>query len=375
MPLGKKLLADLGVDTVKQTLYATPSKEKGVEMPKTNNYTKNGTHQADLLFLPDDDDFKYALVVVDLHTGLTDAEPLKDKEQATVTEAIKEIYKRSILDKPARLETDPGVEFKGLFTEYCQEEGISHRLGKTGRHRQQAVVEQRNGVIAEALNLRMAAFEQISGDTSRLWVSFLPKVIAAINNNLPKRPKTDQAEQIDKKSGKPKYPLEIGNQPPLSEGTKVRAVLEEPKDYVTGKRLHGNFRKGDQRWDSTPQTIKQVLMRPDQPVLYLLSQKADPTKVETVGYTRKQLQVVQDNEPEPDPEKLDAPEFETYNVHSVEDKRKYKNKIQYLVRWVGFPDPKDWTWQFRTELIKNPNVKKLIDQFEHSLKTNVAVPT
>ena len=369
MPLGKKLLMDLGVGN--QTLYATPTKEKGNEMPKTNNYTKNGTHQADILYLPDDDGYKYALVVVDLHTGLTDAEPLKDKEQETVKEALKVIYSRSTmgLGQPARLETDPGPEFRGSFSEYCEAQGIHHRLGKTGRHRQQAVVEQRNGIIAEALNLRMAAFEQISGQTSRLWVSFLPKVINAINNNLPKRKATHRAEQIDKKTGRKKFPLEIGNQPPLEQGTKVRTMLEEPKDYVTGKRLHGKFRKGDQRWDSTVQTIKQTMLRPDQPVLYLLSQKGDPSKVETVGYTRKQLQVVRESEPEPDPQKLDAPEFETYNVHSIRDKKKEKNRIKYLIRWVGFADPKDWTWEFRTELVKNPNVKKLIEQFENRVHT------
>jgi hypothetical protein len=71
-------------------------------------YHKNAVHQADLIFLPHDKvgkkTYKYALVVVDLHSGMTDAEPLEDKTAENTAAAIQVIYRRSILDYP-----NPGV--------------------------------------------------------------------------------------------------------------------------------------------------------------------------------------------------------------------------------------------------------------------------
>ena len=360
MPLGKALLKSLGVDTIKQSLHQVPKKELTLEMPKVTNSAKNGTHQADLIFLPTDNGYRYALVVVDLHSGLTDARPLKSKEPVEVTAAIKEIYNSKWLSVPYRIETDPGSEFKGEFKKYFENEGVSLRYGVAGRHRQQSVVENRNGIIGEVLNLRMAGLEQISGQTSRHWVYFLPFVIKAINTSLPK----PSSKRYEKRLTSNKFPYEIGGKPMLKAGTKVRVLLEQPKDYVTGDRLQGNFRKGDQRWETEPRKIIRVLSPPDQPVMYLVGRKDKPWVPEQAARTRMQLQVVDDNAPEPDPERLKAPKFDTYQVHSLQGKKKIKNRIHYRVRWIGFPDSKDWTWEPATQLKVNPRVKKLIDGYK-----------
>ncbi|EGG15646.1 hypothetical protein DFA_10488 [Cavenderia fasciculata] len=60
-------------------LYKTPKRDSFTNMPHIQEYTDNFKQQADLLFLPDDNGFKYALVVVDLASRLTDAEPLQNK--------------------------------------------------------------------------------------------------------------------------------------------------------------------------------------------------------------------------------------------------------------------------------------------------------
>jgi hypothetical protein len=361
MPPSKALLKELGVNTIKQTLHQSPPKEKGKGIPKVSNSAKNGTHQADLLFLPDDQGYKYALVVVDLHSGITDARPLKSKEPKEVTEALKEIYSSNApkyLSMPFRIETDPGTEFKGQFKKFLESNGVTIRYGVTGRHRQQSVVEHRNSIIGEILNLRMAGLEQISGNTSRHWVEFLPFTIKAMNNSLPKKT-SDQRFASRLKSNQ--YPFEIGGKPLLPVGTKVRVRLEQPKDYVSGDRLTGNFRKGDQRWETEPRKIVKVLAPPDQPVMYLVGTKEKPWVPEQAARTRPQLQVVTGNEPEPDPKRLNAPTFETYQVHSLQGKKKMKNRIHYHVRWIGFPDKKDWTWEPATSLKTNPRVKKLIE--------------
>ncbi|EGG22990.1 hypothetical protein DFA_05120 [Cavenderia fasciculata] len=64
------------------------------------------------VILPNDNGFKYALVVVDLASRLTDAEPLQNKTAKEVRDAFIKIYKRGIL-KPNIIQMDPGTEFKG----------------------------------------------------------------------------------------------------------------------------------------------------------------------------------------------------------------------------------------------------------------------
>ena len=58
-------------------------------MPSRNRMgTEPGyIYQADLLFLPNDEGYKYALVVVDIGSGLCDAEPLKSKKTTEVKSA------------------------------------------------------------------------------------------------------------------------------------------------------------------------------------------------------------------------------------------------------------------------------------------------
>jgi len=92
-------------------LFKTPKKDK--ISPVFYNFEKDHTHQADLLFMPDDKGYKYCLCVVDVATALMDAEPLKEKTSDAVLFALKKIYARKVLDLPYKLITDSGGEFQG----------------------------------------------------------------------------------------------------------------------------------------------------------------------------------------------------------------------------------------------------------------------
>ena len=86
-PFTTNMMKRLGIAPIADTLMKAPAREKGEGMPSTNVYHENAVHQADLLFLPHDKvgrkTYKCALVVVDLHTGYTDAEPLTEKTAAS----------------------------------------------------------------------------------------------------------------------------------------------------------------------------------------------------------------------------------------------------------------------------------------------------
>lgn len=383
MPLSKKMMEKLGITTLANTSHKVPIKEKGDEIPHTNVYHKGSVHQADIIYLPHDKvgelTYKYALVVVDLATGLTDAEPLRgvheewkdkdvDKEEersaAVALEALLIIYKRRTLNPPNRMETDPGAEFKGVFTAYLKSENIEHRFGKKGRHRQQAVVENRNHSLGLALNLRMAAIEEVTGQTSRDWVSTLPTFVKLFNDDIREKNALNKKKPVDPADKGPRCSKKGGCEL-LEVGTKVRVILEEPVDNVTGKQLHGKFKAGDKRWDSSHRKIYQQIIRPDMPVLYIVT-KPDSEKPEKAAHTIQQLQVIGGAEKEIDARKLKIPVSNLdRQVHSINGKKTVRGVVKYHVRWVGYAQKKDWSWEPRESLMQGgAAVKKMIKDWD-----------
>lgn len=84
-------------DNIVTNLTQVPRKDTKENATKFNVSVKNAVHQADLLFLPEDKGYRYALVVVDVATRSMDAEPLKSKKPEEVLKAFRTIYKRKYL--------------------------------------------------------------------------------------------------------------------------------------------------------------------------------------------------------------------------------------------------------------------------------------
>lgn len=265
-------------------LYKTPIKDKGPNMPTFQVLKPNTVHQADLLFLPNDEGYKYLLVVVDGFNKKIDAEPLKHKKAQDVKTAFEKIYNRNILDLPKRMEVDDGKEFKGIVKTYFENNDVFVRVAKPQRHRQQALVERKNQDIGESLFKKMTAEELLTGDINREWVKQMPIVIDSINTQAKKI--KDNAEFAHCKDDSCNL---------LERGQRVRVILEAPRD-ITGNKLHGKFRKSDTRWNPTVREIKEVLLKPGFPPLYLLNGHVGDHEVEPIGYTKNQLQIIPENE-------------------------------------------------------------------------------
>ena len=330
-------------------LYKHPKKEKGVNMPHTYAKKENAVHQADLLFMPNDNGYRYILSVVDVATRKAAAEPIKSKKSDEIIEAFKKIYKSSALKMPSILKTDPGNEFKGNVKKYFEDNNVEVVYSLTGRHRQTAVVEALNKKIATALFKRMTAQELLTGDKSVEWVDDLPVIIKAINKNIHyKPPKADG-------------PVCSGDSCQLLEiGTKVRRILDYPIDTHNEKRVHGKFRASDIRWHPEIRTIKNILLTTGQPPLYQLDDGKDGID-QRVAYTKQQLQVVDKNEELPPP-KVIRGKPKTYKVEKIIGKKKIKGKIYYKVKWLGYPEEES-TWEPRTNLIED--VPDLVKEYEN----------
>lgn len=265
-------------------LFKKPKKEKGKNMPRVLLEGDNQVQQADLLYLPHDGPYKYALVVVDVGSRFTDAEPLKNKKSEHIVEAFKKIYKRGVIKIPKIMQTDPGTEFKGKTKEFFEKHNCGMRYGKPGRHRQQSLAESRNQIIGNILIKRMTSQELITGEYSTEWIDDLPVVIEAMNEHYP---------EIKPKVNNDSLPICEANTCELLEpGTKVRVILDEPHD-IKGKKEHGKFRSADMRWENDITKIERIILRPQQPPMYMTE------KYPHVTYTRLQLQVVSDDEEDP----------------------------------------------------------------------------
>ena len=100
-------------------LYKMPTndpKEIAPQILDPQDHSPNQIQQADLLYMPDDNGFKYGLTVVDTGSRKTDCEPMSDRTAKDALTAIKAIYKRGILKMPeTSIQVDDGSEFKGVF--------------------------------------------------------------------------------------------------------------------------------------------------------------------------------------------------------------------------------------------------------------------
>jgi len=334
-----KILKQENENSVVKNLIKTPTKEPRDIMPHTNAPIENASHQADLLFLPNDDGYKYLLVVVDIATRKVDAEPLKTKEATEVKKAMEKIYKRKTLKTPLRLEVDSGKEFEGAFSKYFK--NMLQIVKKiVGRHRQQSVVETKNYQIGKILNTRMLVEEINNDDTSRSWVDILPQVIKLINKYFSHKPKEISVNEPIKTN---KFTSSI-----LQVGTKVRVQLDNPIDYVDETKLNGRFRAGDTRWSKTVYTITSFYLRPGQPPMYQLDND------KRVAYTKYQLQIVRDDEVRPSTESQ-----KKWNIEKLLKRYKFENRIVFDVKWEGY---KETTIEPRVNLIKD--VPEMVKEFE-----------
>ena len=324
-------------------LYKRPAKEKQYQPHYDTHIAEDNTHQADLLYLPNDDGYKYALVITDIGTGRVEAYPLKSRDANAVKQAFKAIYedKKRGLGFPKLLQVDDGSEFKAECRIYLESHGVFIRHGKPGRSRQQAIVEKLNGDIAKSLFMRMTAEELLNNEQSTEWKEDLPVIIKALNEER------EHEADTEHEYGDPEV---NPNEELLAPGTKVRIQLDKPRELL-GQKLSGKFRKSDIRWNPKIYTIETFHIIPEQPILYNVNE------LKYVRFTRPQLQVVNTEELLPPVSVL-----RKFKVETILKKAKKNGRVVYLVKWKNYDDSHN-TWESRIKLLHD--VPTLVHGFDH----------
>ncbi len=163
-----------------------------------------------------------------------------------------------------------------------------------------------------------------------------------------------RANNIHKKKQKvkppPEYPplLYKEGEKMLPMGTSVRVALDNPVT-LSGEKLSGRFRAGDIRWELKPRTVENILMRPNQPIYYIVS------GITSTVYTRDKLQVVKETEVKPKQTK--------WIVEKIVGKKKQGRTIYYRVKWQGYDSSQD-TWEPRENLMED--VPAMVQEYEDS---------
>ena len=258
----------------------------------------NEVHQADLLFLPHDRPgkgkklYKYALTVVDVASRYKGAEPLSSKESGEVVKAFEKIYSR-VLKWPKLLQVDPGHEFMGKVNEVMKKHNVSIKRGEAGQHRAQAIVERFNRTLAERLFGHQydqeILLEARGGKNlkSTEWVSRLPDVVKALNNEETRLIGMKPVDAIKKKEVKAmgSAPQKLKNEIQIPGNVKLR-YLYAPGELEGGERR----RATDPNWSLETYIIGEIVKTPGDPILYYLSEGA-PKR----GFVKQELMIVPEN--------------------------------------------------------------------------------
>ena len=263
-----------------------------IPRPKFDVAAPNEVHQADLLFLPHDKvgkrTYKYALTIVDVASRYKEAEPLATKESKGVADALSRIYKRSPLKWPSLLQVDPGREFMGVVSQLLAKHDVKVRRGRVDIHRDQGIVERFNRTLSERLFGHQYAQEMRlpSGVRSSHWVSRLPAVVAALNDEetrlIGKKPKAAiKAKSVAQKPSSVVVGRAVGDaENKLLSGVGVR-YLYQPGELEGGRR-----RATDPVWSLKVYRVGRSVTKPDEPVLYYLMDGPER------GFVREELLVV-----------------------------------------------------------------------------------
>jgi hypothetical protein len=156
-----------------------------------------------------------------------------------------------------------------------------------------------------------------------------------MNKRYSHKPLTET--QVLKKSKNPTKNL-IQDIIPL--GTEVRIMLDEPVNIADRKQI-GKFRTADHRWTTMKYKIINYIIDPFQPLLYVVDRPLKEN--ERVAYTRNQLQVVPEDEEDPDRKVLRG-NPDTYMVKKVIGDRKVGRRQEYLVWYKGYKkEEAEWT--------------------------------
>lgn len=313
---------------------------------KIQNRIKNNTflfphmnYMMDLLFLPTTKEgYKYLLCIVDLADDQCDFEPVGNKKPETILQGMKNIFKRSYIEKPKfSIRTDDGAEFKSVVDDWFYNNSILHRTSPPYSHKIPNV-ENLNKQIGMILNLYMNSIENATGETYREWTDIIPTIRVELNKMRRITPeKLKEMRQLQIKNT-PDFDM---LKPNFKVGDIVMHKLYHPLNALGEKQATTNFRQGDIRW-SKPVKIVKIIEMSDKPYI-----RYKVEGIQNASFSENELKIMN-----PNPKKL--------AIKKILEK-KGENPVKYLV-WFEHQKKLNAVWMTEKQLI-DKGYKTQIDDF------------
>ena len=121
--------------------------------------------------------YQYVLIVQDVFSRKLWAVAMRVKDTQTVREAFEHIV-RSADGKPRELDTDNGLEFRGVFEHYLEEENIGHTIADSRN-------KNARGTLDAAIKIFKQQLARIQiAERRRDWAALVPRAVAAYNDTV-----------------------------------------------------------------------------------------------------------------------------------------------------------------------------------------------
>lgn len=303
--------------------------------------------------------FNWLLNGIDVFSKKAYSIPLKNKEDITVLEGLKEML-RQMRVKPSAIRSDNGSEFTNeAFVAFAEKQGITLINGKPRTPQSQANIERFNGILKRMIEMYRVQFDEPE------WSRYLDKLMTTYNSTwqrtIDSTPDKVDAGDVPKEDVKKRIEDQItpANNDDMKQkfkvGDKVRLLLEKENESGVGGKSFRN-------WSDEVYTIIKVFVPRSNSVFTYAYQVNDPDgeKVnEKLVQSELQLADVVNNKKK-EPKK--------YKVSSIVKAVILDDGRQgFEVKWVGYRKKSDNTEEPREKLIQD--VPKMVKEFEE--KQNV----
>ena len=258
------------------------------------------------------DGYKFILTTIDIFSKYAWAVPLKNKSEKALVEAFRHIFKMG--RKPKKLQTDKGTEFINRGVQALLKEN-NIEFFTTNNETKASIVERFNRTLKSKM------WKMFTANNNHRYMDVLPHLMESYNNSFHRSIKTKPSlvsrknEEVvwqalyetptpsEMKTKNPKFKFKVGNQVRISN-------LARP------------FRKGYlPNWTEEIFEISQRISRI--PPVYKLKDY-DGEEIQGTFYENELQNVIKSDH--------------IYRVERVLKRRKVNGKVQYLVKWLGYPD-------------------------------------
>lgn len=274
-------------EEIKQ-LYTLPKKE--LEYPHLKILSPNVFHEIDILYLPNDNGYKYLLTIIDVHNSLCDARALKTMKMDDIIHSLDNIYDEQMyLTYPKLLQSDNQFD-NSEMKQWCHSHNIKLKITEAYRSRQNAHVERLNQSLAYFLWRGQIDREITTKKDNTEWRKYYREIIDYLNQKRLKGLDKDLRRKNLNDNYKPPI-LNKNNNYIIEKGTQVRLMLDAPVDMFNRK-LQGDFRKTDIRWKRKPvYEVVEFYIMPNSPILYSLKD-TENNRILKAMFTAEQLQII-----------------------------------------------------------------------------------